>query len=48
MLVCKGYGIEVDGIYGVNTEDAVAAFQMKNGLVSDGICGRNTFEKLFR
>ena len=47
MLVCKGYFIEADGIYGLNTEDAIAAFQTKNGLISDGVCGKNTFEKLF-
>lgn len=48
MLVCKGYDIEVDGIFGNNTEWAVRDFQSKNGLTADGICGKNTFEKLFR
>ena len=34
-----------DGSYGAGTELAVAQFQAKNGLSSDGICGRNTWTK---
>lgn len=47
MLVCKGYNIEADGVFGSNTEEAIIDFQNKNGLAADGICGKNTFEKLF-
>lgn len=37
---------EVDGILGDNTEKALIAFQEKNGLEADGICGKNTWTKL--
>lgn len=47
MLVCKGYSIEVDGDFGINTENAVKDFQSKNRLIVDGIAGKNTFSKLF-
>lgn len=47
MLVCKGYSIEVDGNFGINTENAVKDYQSKNGLTVDGIAGKNTFTKLF-
>lgn len=47
MLVCKGYSIEVDGDFGINTGNAVADFQNRNGLIADSIAGKNTFEKLF-
>lgn len=48
MLVCKGYNISVDGDFGYDTDKAVRDFQSRNGLSADGICGKNTFEKLFR
>ncbi|MCY6370791.1 N-acetylmuramoyl-L-alanine amidase [Clostridium ganghwense] len=38
-------GIE-DGILGRNTESAILLFQKVNGLVVDGIVGKNTWEKL--
>lgn len=47
MLACKGYNIEVDSVFGINTENAVKDFQSKNRLIVDGIAGKNTFEKLF-
>lgn len=47
MLVCKGYSIEVDSDFGINTENAVRDFQAKNGLIADSIAGKNTFAKLF-
>lgn len=47
MLVCKGYNIEVDSIFGNNTQSAIKDYQNKNGLSTDGICGKNTFAKLF-
>lgn len=35
-----------DGIYGTETAAAVTAFQRLNGLVADGIAGRQTLERL--
>jgi hypothetical protein len=37
---------EVDGVFGAKTRNAVAAFQSKNGLDSDGLVGPNTKVKL--
>lgn len=48
MLVIKGYDLSIDGIYGPNTISAIKDFQSKNNLTSDGITGKNTFEKLFK
>ena len=48
MLVCHSFDLTVDGIFGSNTEKAVREFQARNGLTSDGICGKNTFNKLFK
>ena len=38
MLICHGFNIEVDKIFGNNTENAVKEFQRRNGLLADGIC----------
>ena len=48
MLVCHSFNIEADGIFGQATENAVKEFQKRNGLSADGICGKNTFKKLFK
>ena len=48
MLVCQGYNIEVDSIFGSNTENAVKVWQSRCGISVDGIVGKNTFEKLFK
>lgn len=51
MLVIKGYNVGsygIDSIYGSGTISGVKSFQSKNGLVVDGLCGSNTFEKLFK
>lgn len=49
MLYCKGYNVGLlDGIYGKGTETGVRNFQKNNGLIADGICGKNTFERLFK
>lgn len=38
--------LQVDGIFGPLTEEAVKQFQRDNGLVADGIVGQKTWEKL--
>lgn len=48
MLICKGFDIEADSIFGPATENAVKEFQSRNGLSVDGIIGKNTFNKLFK
>ncbi|MDR0696369.1 MAG: spore cortex-lytic enzyme [Christensenellaceae bacterium] len=40
------YKDKVDGIYGVNTTNAVKAFQKSKGLKVDGIVGKNTAKAL--
>lgn len=45
-LAKAGYSIDVDGKFGKNTEAVVEAFQSNNGLTSDGICGKKTWEVL--
>ena len=40
------YDGAVDGIYGNETVKAVKAFQKKNGLTADGICGKATQKAL--
>ncbi|WP_058485078.1 M14 family metallopeptidase [Defluviitalea phaphyphila] len=37
---------EIDGIFGLKTEEAVKAFQKNNNLTPDGIIGPKTYEKL--
>lgn len=41
-----GFPIAIDGVYGLETEGAVRAFQTKYGLVSDGIVGNMTLTRL--
>ena len=46
-LVSLGYNTNgVDCIFGFGTEKAVISFQKSNGLVVDGIVGKNTWDKL--
>lgn len=42
----RGYGLIIDGIFGVNTDRAVRAFQNTAQLVSDGIVGVKTRQAL--
>ena len=44
-LQCR-VGAGIDDIFGPNTKQKVMEFQRNNGLVVDGIAGRNTFNKL--
>ena len=46
-LVSLGYNTNgVDGIFGTGTEKAIISFQKSNGLVADGIVGKNTWRKI--
>ncbi|MBI3190330.1 peptidoglycan-binding protein [archaeon] len=48
MLNKVGYGINIDGIFGNDTKNAVKSFQKSKGLKQDGIVGKmtwNTFVK---
>lgn len=38
----QGFGIEVDGVFGLGTEDATKAFQRSRGLTPDGLVGPAT------
>lgn len=40
------YQGNMDGKIGSGTKDALRAFQRDNGLEADGVCGRNTWNKL--
>lgn len=49
-LMCLNYynsTVESPGVFGDGLETAVRNFQSKNGLVSDGIAGKNTILKIF-
>lgn len=47
-LKMLGYNIgNADDIFGTKTEESVRKFQENNGLAVDGICGINTWLKLF-
>ncbi|AXF56814.1 MULTISPECIES: NlpC/P60 family protein [Bacillaceae] len=42
----QGYTVQVDGVFGPETEDAVKEYQSDQGLVIDGIAGPNTYQAL--
>lgn len=46
LLNQNGYNLQVDGIYGKNTQAAVRDYQQKNNLAVDGIVGKNTWGAL--
>ncbi|TAF05377.1 MAG: peptidoglycan-binding protein [Nostocales cyanobacterium] len=46
LLVSKGYGVRVDGIFGPLTEAAIKAFQNQRNLLADGIVGQRTWWEL--
>lgn len=47
-LICLDYSLSLDGVYGQKTKKVIEQFQKSHGLNADGVCGKNTFEKLFR
>ncbi len=47
MLQDKGYSVSVTGTYDSKTVTAVKAFQKKNDLKADGLCGEETQKLLF-
>lgn len=47
MLVCRGYKLIADGYYGEQSLNIIKDFQRAKKLYIDGICGRETFAKLF-
>lgn len=46
LLIKFNYGVKADGIFGSNTDKAVRSFQLEHGLISDGIVGPATLDKL--
>lgn len=47
-LFIKGYNLAMDKMFGPDMLKKVKEFQKNNGLSVDGICGKLTFEKLFK
>lgn len=45
-LNAHGYSLDVDGVWGDNTDAAVRKYQKQNGLTVDGIVGTNTWGSL--
>jgi peptidoglycan hydrolase-like protein with peptidoglycan-binding domain len=46
-LVQLQVGTAIDGIFGPNTQNAVIAYQDRNGLAADGMVGPNTWRKIY-
>lgn len=47
-LCCLGYDTNgVDGVFGNGTLNAVKQFQRNKGIAVDGVCGKQTWGKLF-
>ena len=44
--VQKSLGLNPDGFFGLQTEQAVKEFQVKNGYTADGVVGPKTWEAL--
>jgi peptidoglycan hydrolase-like protein with peptidoglycan-binding domain len=41
-----GFRLELDGVFGIATENAIKSFQAKSGLSVDGIVGQLTLDRL--
>ena len=48
LLILSGYDVTPDGIFGLNTQNAVLAFQNDVGITADGVVGRVTWDYLTR
>lgn len=46
ILTIKGYNLTIDGTFGTDTVNKVKRFQSDNGLVVDGVVGKNTWSKV--
>ena len=46
LLVNYGYGLDIDGVFGTQTQAAVQRFQQDNSLAVDGLVGNNTWKTL--
>ena len=46
LLVQNGYKLDCDGQFGGQTDYCLRAYQIKNGLTADGICGPKTWGKI--
>lgn len=46
LLICAGYKLSADGIFGSRTENALRTYQKRTGLAPDGLAGKNTFKSL--
>lgn len=46
LLTAAGFAAKADGVFGPRTRSAVRAFQADQGLVRDGVIGRNTWTRL--
>lgn len=47
LLKKKGYKLDLDGVFGNQSQKAIKDLQKKNKLTCDGIVGKNTWSKLF-
>ena len=43
----NGFKLTVDGIAGPQTIGALKKYQLRSGLVVDGLCGKNTWKALY-
>lgn len=48
LLDKKGYHLEIDGIFGVETQKITSQFQRDNHIMADGIIGKQTWGKLYQ
>lgn len=46
LLLCRGYDVEVTGVWTDELTDCVKVFQRHNGLDADGVVGKLTWNKL--